>query len=95
MSKKTISIKLIYKILIYLSLEVIEHIQEAIIDVIINNLFPSTSTNYVICATSKAIYIISRKTNNKEVFLKTEAVFTYNIIYKKKAYNRNIFCSHL
>ena len=72
-----------------------EYVQKAIIDVIINNLLLFTSINCVICAKSKAIYIISRKTNSKEEFPEAGAVFIYDIIYKKKAYNKNMFCSHL
>ena len=87
--------KLAYKILIYLSLEVMKYVQEVIIDIIINNLSFPTFINYVIYVKSKATYIISRKTSSKEEFPEAEAVFTYNIIYKKEAYNRNIFYSHL
>ena len=72
-----------------------EYVQEAIIDIIINNLSLSTSINYVIYAKSKAIYIVSRKTNSKEEFPEAKAIFIYNIIYKKEVYNKNIFYSHL
>ena len=72
-----------------------EYIQEAIINIIINNLFFFTSTNCVICAKSKAIYIVLRKIDSEEKFPEAEAIFIYNIIYKKEVYNRDMFCLYL
>ena len=72
-----------------------EHVQEAVIDIIINNLFFFTSINCVICAKSKAIYIVLRKIGSKKEFAEAEAIFIYDIIYKKEAYNRDMFCSYL
>ena len=87
--------ELVYKILIHPSPEVMEYVQEAIIDIIINNSPFFTSINYVTYAKSKAIYIVSRKTSSKETFPQAGAIFIYNIIYKKKAYNEDVFCLHL
>ena len=72
-----------------------EYIQEIIIGIIINNSFPSTFINYVTCAKSKVIYVILRKISNKEEFPEAEAIFIYNIIYKKKVYNKDIFYLYL
>ena len=43
----------------------------------------------------KAIYIVLRKTNSKKEFPEAGAVFIYNIIYKKKVYNKDIFYLYL
>ena len=72
-----------------------EHVQEAIINVIINNSPLFTSINCVIYAKSKTIYIILRKTSSKEEFPEAGAIFIYNIIYKKEVYNGDMFCLHL
>ena len=87
--------ELVYKILAYPNPEVIEYVQEVITDIIIDNLSLSTSTNCVTCAKSKAIYIVSRKTDSKEEFFEAETVFIYDIIYKKEAYNEDMFCLYL
>ena len=46
-----------------------EYIQKTVIDIIINNLLLFTSINYVTYAKSKAIYVVSKKTNSKKIFL--------------------------
>ena len=95
LSEKAISMELAHKILAHPSPEVMEHVQEAVTDVIIDNSPLPTSINCVTCAKSKAIHIVSRKTGNEEEFPEAEAVFAYDIIYKKEAYNGDMFCSHL
>ena len=86
---------LVYKILIYPSSKVIKYVQEVFNGVIINNIPPFIFINCVIYVKSKITHIILRRINSEEAFFKAETVFFYNIIYKKKAYNRNIFYLYL
>ena len=72
-----------------------KHVQKVVNDIIINNIFPPTSTNYVIYVKSKTTYIILRRIDSEEAFSKTKTIFSYNIIYKQEVYNKDIFYSYL
>ena len=86
-----------HKIFTHLNPEIINYLQAATRGATIDNVSaPSPNLiEYVICATAKPVRLISRRTDNKEWYNEVKAMWSYDIIYVNKAYNRNKFVSHL
>ena len=93
---REISGELLHKILSHPHQEVIKHVEKAVRDVtVVNPASAPDSIQCSTCATSKATKIISRRTINEEEFKTPGAVWAFDIIHEKVAYNGDKYVSHL